>query len=286
MKRVLVTGQDGYIATALCKHLEKGDYSSQCISVIGDEWKKLDFSEYDVIVHTAGIVHRKNGEVSRDVYFRVNAQLTAELAKKASEDGVKSFIFLSSMSVYGIVSGKITAQTPEKPDTPYGESKLEAEKLLKTLSDNIGICIMRMPMVYGRGCGGNYPKLASFAGKLSFFPNYKNERSMIYIENLCECIRLYIDALPDDCTLICPQNSDYVRTGELVADIAAAHGKKLKLTKLFNPFISLFLKLHIVKSVEKVFGSLTYEKDMSVCPYGEYDIVKFGESVKRTEIGV
>ena len=99
------------------------------------------------------------------------------------------------------------------------------------------IVILRPPMIYGKGSKGNYPKLAKKGAKKlpPVFPDIDNERSMLHIDILCEFIKLMIDN--EESGLFFPQNKEYVRTSEMVKLVAEAHGKKIILTKVFNPIL-------------------------------------------------
>ena len=255
--------------------------------MIGGGWKEKDFSPYDTVFHVAGIAHSDNGKIAPEkekLYYSVNTELTSAAAEKAKSDGARQFIFMSSAIVYGNSApiGKtkiITADTPVSPANCYGDSKVQAEKRLKLLEDeNFKVVILRSPMIYGKGSKGNYPLLAKLALKLPFFPRVQNERSMLYIENLCEFVRLMIEN--EESGTFFPQNSEYSNTSELVEMIAAAHGKKIKLVGGFTRLLkimSCFTGL-----VNKAFGNLTYER--SISDYKEnYRVAGLYDSVKRTE---
>lgn len=183
------------------------------------------------------------------------------------------------MSVYGLESGVIDEHTPLKPKSNYGKSKLQAEELIKPLeNDSFKIAILRPPMVYGKGCKGNYPRLAKLAKITPIFPNIGNKRSMIYIDNLSELVRLLID--DNGKGLFCPQNTEYVNTSEMVRLIGEFHGKKVIIVKLFNPL----LKLLNVSIVNKVFGNLMYDKNISNYKR-EYRVCGCRESINKTELG-
>lgn len=279
MKNILITGKNSYIGTSLEDWLKKEPtkYNVNSIDLKNDSWKDKNFSEYDVVFHVAGIAHTKESNKNYNLYFKVNRDLAYETAKKAKEDGVRQFIFLSSMSVYGIENGLINRDTPIKPNSAYGESKIEAEKLINTLVDNSFIvAILRPPMVYGKGCKGNYPRLAKLALKAPIFPNINNKRSMIYIDNLSEFVKLLVD----NCSggLFFPQNTEYVNTSEMVKIIAEVHGKNLCMT---NFFTSILQSLNI-STLNKVFGDLIYEKDMSEYK-NDYRVMELYESITMTE---
>ncbi|NDL68715.1 NAD-dependent epimerase/dehydratase family protein [Anaerotalea alkaliphila] len=279
MKRVLITGKNSYIGTSLENWLlsEPDKYKVDTVDMKDGSWKEKDFSSYDVIFHVAGIAHIKETADNQDIYYKVNRDLAYETAKKAKQDGVEQFIFLSSMSVYGIENGVIDTSTPLKPSSAYGKSKIEAEDLINGLQDDsFTVATLRPPMVYGKGCRGNYPRLVGLAHKTPIFPKVDNKRSMIYIDNLSEFVKKLIDNRSGG--LFFPQNAEYVSTSEMVRLIAEAHGRRVRMTKLFNPL----LRLLNVSTVNKVFGDLVY--DMSMSEYeSDYRVCGFRESIIKTE---
>lgn len=280
MKKILFTGKNSYIGTSFKNWLEKypDQYKVDCISLRGDSWKEKDFSEYDVVFHVAGIAHIKETSDNQNLYYKVNRDLAYETAQKSKEDGVEQFIFLSSMSVYGIENGVIDKNTPLNPNTAYGKSKIEAEGLINKLQDDsFTVATLRPPMVYGKDCRGNYPRLARLALKTPIFPNVDNKRSMIYIDNLSEFVKQLIDNRNGG--LFFPQNAEYVNTSEMVSLIAEVHGKGIVMTKLFNPL----LRLLNVSTVNKVFGDLVYDMRMSEYE-NNYRVCGFKESINTTEL--
>lgn len=290
MKKILITGAGSYIGTSFENYINTNfpdKYTVDTVDMIGGGWKEKDFSPYDTVFHVAGIAHSDNGKIAPEkekLYYSVNTELTSAAAEKAKSDGARQFIFMSSAIVYGNSApiGKtkiITADTPVSPANCYGDSKVRAEKRLKLLEDeNFKVVILRPPMIYGKGSKGNYPLLAKLALKLPFFPRVQNERSMLYIENLCEFVRIMVEN--EESGTFFPQNSEYSNTSELVEMIAAAHGKKIKLVGGFTRLLkimSCFTGL-----VNKAFGNLTYER--SISDYKEnYRVAELGDSVKRTE---
>lgn len=280
MKKILITGKDSYIGTSLEKWLSQwpDKYTVDTVDMIGDAWKEKDFSGYDVVFHVAGIAHIKETADNQDLYYKVNRDLAYETAQKAKQEGVEQFIFLSSMSVYGIENGVIDKSTPLKPNSAYGKSKIEAENSINKLQDDsFTVATLRPPMVYGKGCRGNYPRLVGLALKTPIFPKVDNKRSMIYIDNLSEFVKQLIDNGSGG--LFFPQNADYVNTSEMVRLIAEVHGKRVVMTKLFNPLLSLLN----LSTVNKVFGDLVY--DMSMSEYkSDYRICEFRETIKKTEL--
>ncbi|MFE7063734.1 NAD-dependent epimerase/dehydratase family protein [Sutcliffiella sp. NPDC057660] len=281
MKKILITGKSSYVGKSLEKWLGKypDKYSVTSISLRADSWKEKKFSGYDVVFHVAGIAHIKETKENADLYYKVNRDLTYEVARKAKNEGVKQFIFLSSMSVYGIESGVINRKSPLNPKSNYGKSKLQAEELIKPLqNEKFKVAIVRPPMIYGKGCKGNYVRLAKFALITPVFPDIDNKRSMIYIDNLSEFVKFLIDNYNSGTFF--PQNSEYVRTSEFVKSIAEMHEKKIWLTRLFNPLLRLLKS----STLNKVFGDLVYEKGMSEYEI-PYFICDFYSSISMTERG-
>lgn len=275
MKKILITGANSYIGDSVKDYLlqEPGKYSVDIIDTIGFEPKPEDFKGYDVVFNVAGIAHIKETPDNRDLYFKVNRDLVVKIAKAAKAGGVKQFILLSSMSVYGKLTGYITKKTKEAPANAYGLSKAQADHAIAKLKDkDFRFACLRPPMVYGKDCKGNYQSLRSFALKSPIFPNYENQRSMIYIGNLCEFIKRLIDEGKGG--LFFPQNAEYANTSEIVKIIAQIHGKKIKLTGVFN----IGIKCVQIRVMKKVFGTLIYEKCDMISKYS------FEESVRISEL--
>lgn len=279
MKNILITGKSSYIGTSVENWLlrEPEKYQVDTIDMESKSWKEKNFAQYDVIFHVAGIAHIKETSENQDLYFKVNRDLAYETAQKAKQDEVKQFIFLSSMSVYGIENGVIDYTTPLKPNNAYGKSKIQAEELINKLrADSFTVAILRPPMVYGKACRGNYPRLARLALNTPVFPKINNKRSMIYIDNLSEFVKQLIDNKSGG--LFFPQNAEYVNTSEMVRMIAEAHNKRVIMTKLLNP---LLLLLNI-SAINKVFGDLVY--DMVISEHERsYRVCDFRESIINTE---
>lgn len=287
--RILITGSDSFIGTSCEKYLAKWPekYIVDTVDMTDLNWRKRSFEGYDVVFHVAGIAHQDAGrltEAEQQIYKKVNCDLAVETAQKAKKDGVGQFIYMSSMIVYGVSAGIgrekiITSKTEPAPANFYGYSKLEAEKKIAPLeSDGFKVVFMRPPMIYGPGCRGNYPRMSSFAGKRSFFPKIKNCRSMLYIDNFAEFLRLVIENRESG--VFFPQNSEYTTTSEMVKLIASIRGKKM----ILIPGLGWLLKLasHFSATLNKVFGNLCYDMELS-CYRENYRICSFEESVRITE---
>ncbi len=291
---LLITGINSYIGNAFFEYAckKETEWKIAKISLRGALWKKENFSCYDVILHVAGKAHADVGNVSQEVkeeYYRVNRDLTLEIAQKAKREGVKQFIYLSSMIIYGDSApvGKtkmIHADTVPSPDNFYGDSKWQADQGIAAMnSEMFKTAVVRIPMVYGKGSKGNYPMLSKIADKLNIFPDIDNQRSMIYIENLCEFFREIIAY--QDSGIFHPQNPEYTKTSKMVATIAKVHGKKMHLTKCLNPLVQIAARIpgKIGKLCNKAFGNSCYDKDISRYRNNEYQKFSFEDSIKRTE---
>lgn len=294
MKKVLITGANSYIGVSFENYVYEhygSELSIETVDMIDDSWKEKDFSSYNVVFHVVGIAHADVGNVSDEVkakYYAINTDLAIETAKKAKAEGVKQFVFMSSAIVYGDSApyGKqkrITADTEPKPANFYGDSKWQADKGARELADDSFIVtVLRPPMIYGKNSKGNYPMLAKMAKKLPIFPDVQNERSMLYIENLCEFLCQVM--IRREGGIFWPQNAEYTRTSEMVKIIGEVSGHKVKVSKAWNWGVSLALHIpgKISGLANKAFGNMSYEQNMSQYDF-KYQKVSLKESIKRTE---
>lgn len=277
MKKILITGANSYIGVSFETYMRKWaeEYTVDTVDMIDGTWREKDFSSYDAVFHVAGIAHKKETKENAHLYYKVNRDLVIETAKKAKADGVKQFVFLSSMSVYGMDTGVITKDTAPDPKSNYGKSKLEAEDGIQNLaSDDFRICTLRPPMVYGKGCKGNFQTVCKLVRKSPVFPKVNNERSMIYIDNLSSFVKMCIDHNLEG--LYFPQNKEYVNTSDMAKIISVEIQKKLWVSGLagfavcaIRPFVGM---------AKKAFGSLIY-KDTEDFEYS-YCVVENSDSVR------
>lgn len=291
MKKILITGANSYIGTSFEKYMAQWPdrYQVDTVDMIDGTWREKSFTGYDCVYHVAGIAHSDSGKISPEkakLYYAVNTDLTVETAKKAKAEGVKQFIFMSSAIVYGESApiGKtkvITKDTPVSPANSYGDSKVQAENGIMPLNDDsFKVVVLRPPMIYGPGSKGNYPVLSKLAQKLPVFPKVDNQRSMLYIDNLMEFVRLMVEN--EEQGIFWPQNAEYSNTTELVKLIAQAHGRKITVI----PGCAWALKLlsHATGLVNKAFGSMCYAPEIG--EYREkYRVCSLDESIQLTEVG-
>lgn len=294
MKRVLITGANSYIGTSFEGYVVE-HYSSAiqptAIHMVDGTWRNYDFSAYDIVLHVAGIAHADVGnvnEATKKKYYAVNTDLAIKVCKKAKESGVKQFVFMSSAIIYGDsapyrVPKKITKDTEPKPADFYGDSKWQADKGVRGLaSDDFIVTVLRPPMIYGKGSKGNYPTLAKMAKKMPIFPDVQNERSMLYLENLCEFLcQVMIRGYGG---VYWPQNAEYTQTSNMVRIIAEVSRHKILVSKAFVWLVGLAShvpgKISILTN--KAFGNLSYDQALSQYDFN-YQIYDLKTSIERIE---
>lgn len=283
MKRVIIVGKASYIGESLYRWLEQSSakYDVQLVSSLNEEWKNADYSNVDTVINLAGIAHiNKITEDMRDLFYSVNRDLAIEIGNYSKQYGVKQFVQFSSMNVYGDYSEHIVDLYSENPTSFYGDSKYQGDLGLRELADeSFVVAHIRPPFVYGKGCKGNYNGISKIARKTPVFPTYRNRKSMIYIDNLCEFVRLVIDSKQGG--IFAPQNKELVSTCELVREIAKTHNRKIWFTCIFNWCIPISIKA--CRMARRAFSDDCYDSEVSNTFNYEYCVVGFEESIKRTE---
>ena len=280
MKRILITGANSYIGTSFEKFISENfsdEFTVDTVDMIDGKWREMSFAGYDSVFHVAGIAHQKESKENAHLYYEVNRNLAVETAGKAKSDGVKQFIFLSSMSVYGTDKGVITRETKPNPKSNYGKSKLQAEQMIIPMEDeSFSVCILRPPMVYGNGCKGNFAKIKKLVEISPIFPYVKNQRSMIYIDNLSSFVKLCTDKGLSG--VFFPQNDEYMSTVDLVKGISEALDKKI-FFEYVTGFCVRILRL-FYPTAQKAFGSLIYD----IKENEQYCVVSKTDSVRRSTL--
>ena len=282
--RVLIIGKNSYIGMHLRDWLENCNMLVDEFDAKNESIKTLKLSDYEVVVHVAAIVHRKDIQ-DWNVYQSINVDLPVQIAKLAKKAGVKQFIFLSSMAVYGVEKNLkkccvIDKNTAYKPDTLYGKSKLEAEKRLAQLQDNkFDVSIIRPANVYGRDCRGNYIKMFCKITKLMpILPDvYRNiKQGFLYIDNLCELVYMIID----NCVagVFPAQDKEMISSIELMEKISNI----LQWKKHSSKIVGCLFYLLRVEQVNKLFGGVVYDEEYCKVSFGDYQIVSFDDGIKKT----
>lgn len=286
MKRILITGANSFVGTNIEKWLirEPEQFQVYTVDTMNEAWKKADFTKYDVVFHVAGIAHVNPKLEMAPLYYKVNRDLTIEIANWAKEHGVKQFIYMSSKIVYhaskSLKGDWVRKDTKPDPNDFYGDSKLQAEKGLKGLQCNtFKVAIIRPPMIYGPGNKGNLPRLGWLAQKTPVFPAWHNKRSMLHVVNLAEFVKQI--TVREMSGTFFPQNAEYADTVEIVRLFAKEHGHKVWISRLFNPLVWLGAKF--LPAIPKMFSDSYYVQEMSKMDF-DYQVISFEESLKGLEI--
>lgn len=286
MKKILITGAHSFIGTSVEQWLlsNKGAYSVDTVDTMNDAWKQADFTQYDVVFHVAGIAHVDPKPEMAPLYYKVNRDLTIEIARHAKQAGVKQFVFMSSQIVYhaskSLKGTVIDKNTLPQPNDFYGDSKWQAEKGLNELATaNFKVVNLRPCMIYGTNGKGNFQRLARLALKTPVFPLWHNQRSMLYIDNLCEFVKQAIDRELSGTFHL--QNKEYADTVEIVRYYAKVNHHRLWCTRLFNPLV--WLGSFFLTPLCKMFANQYYTQDLTTYDFN-YQLVSFNESLKRIQL--
>lgn len=261
-KKVLIVGSGSYIGTSFANDCK--DVFDICVLDSTKELTVSDYVGFDSVLHVAGIAHVSKKKSMRDLYYKVNRDLAIHSAELAKQAGVKQFIFMSSMIIFGgdnrVGSTKlIDKDTKPNPVDFYGDSKLQADLAIQKMNcDTFKTLIIRTPMVYGPGCKGNYPRLQKLAIKTPILPKLENQRTVIEIHNLTKFFQKYMENGTSG--VLYPRDEKPFVTYKVMVDARTSVGKKTHLTKIFNPLI-IFFSLFFV-AFRKMFGSKIYSNDL------------------------
>lgn len=282
MKKILVTGNNDFISSSFEKWMLKHSqyYGVSTLNVCENSWNELDFSEYDTVLHVAEVDRTSNKKNMTDLFFEVNRDLAIKIAYKAKEEGVGHFILMSTSLLYDREfewndQSYINTDTI-KPKNSYAQSKYEADVVIQSLSDNSFITsIIRPPMIYGSNCIGILSSIKRVARKVALYPKKDNMISAIYIDNLCEFIRLLIES--QLAGVFHPQNSEYWITNKVIRDVRKYFGKKTHQLHILNPIVR-FLSLFI-PSLYELYTSNMYPISISQTFNGQYIVVSYEDSI-------
>ncbi len=298
-RNVLIVGAGSYIGESFRAYAAKhyGDnFTIEAVNTLDGSWREVDFSKFDIIYHVAGIAHADVGSVddaTKEKYYVVNTDLAVEVCEKAKAEGVKEFIFMSSMIVYGEsarygVQKVVDVHTVPAPANFYGDSKLQADVAVRDLADDsFKVVVLRPPMIYGKGSKGNYPILAKLSKKLPIFPEVQNKRSMLHIDNLCEflCQLMLVKGFEENAIILIPQNAEWTNTSSMVKEIAEVSGRKIRSMGILKlaVYVGGNMPGKIGGLVNMAFGNSCYAHSLSTYPGINYQVVSLAESIKRTE---
>ncbi len=259
--KLLITCSNGFVGSYFINQY-KEKYEIKTFSFLKDDINSLDCSDLDVVFHLSALVHQMGGASCKE-YERVNVTQTLQLAKKAKECGVKQFVFMSTVKVYGEETESVyTEKSICNPEDEYGKSKLKAELELKKLEDEIfKVSIIRTPIVYGYGVKANIKSLVKLVNKMPILPfgNIQNKRSMVYIGNLCYLVDVVIEQ--QKAGVFLASDDEPLSTSRLIELIAKNLNKKVYLIKI--PFFESFLKLVKPSFHKRLYGSLEVDNSIT-----------------------
>lgn len=286
MKELLITGSSGFIGNYFINKY-KNKYNIKTFSFLKDDINSLDCNGIAIVFHLSALVHQMGG-ASASEYKRVNVTQTLNIAQKAKESGIKQFVFMSTVKVYGEeTTRKYTENSICSPKDEYGKSKFTAELELRKLEDeNFKVSIIRTPIVYGYGVKANIKSLVNLTNKVPVLPfgKIENKRSMVYIGNLCHLVDKVIKQQKSGIFLA--SDDEPLSTTRLIELIAKNLDKKICLIKI--PFFESLLKLLKPSFYKRLYGSLeidntiTKEKLNLKNPYSVEEGIKYmikGENI-------
>lgn len=257
MKKLLLTGAHGFIGSYFQKEYAH-KYVIQTFSFLKDNIETLHVKGIETVIHLSALVHQMDG-ASDEAYDRVNVEQTVQLARKAKENHVKQFIFMSTVKVYGEENDvAYTEASPCHPEDAYGRSKLKAEQELQALVDeDFTVSIIRTPIVYGRGVKANMQNLMKLVDSMPLLPlgGIDNKRSFVYVGNVCALLDSLIEHEKEGVFLA--GDDVPLSTTELIQELAKAKKKKLFLIQL--PLFAMFLKWVKPSFYKRLFESLTVD---------------------------
>lgn len=284
-KTLMITGASGFIGSNfIARYKEK--YNIIPMDLLKVKPEEIDFNGVDAVVHLAALVHQMQG-APREKYFEVNTELTKRVAEEAKKQGVKHFVFYSTVKVYGYDGDLynhnmiLNEESECNPiNDPYGESKWEAEKILRNLEDdNFKVGIIRPPMVYGKGVKGNMESLIKLIKLLPILPfNYdKNRRSLVNIENLMYLTTLVIDKEAQGVFL--PLDEKNISLKEIVEGIESAYNLKRINIPMIQPIFWLLTKIK-PNIMVRLFGTLQFDNKITKDKLGYTPKVKYVKGIK------
>ena len=269
MKKILIYGKGSYIGEHYREGLEARGHEVTMIDSLVQKPGEFSLDGYEVVINVVGIAHIKITPDMESLFYKINTDYAVDLCRLAKEAGVKQYIYMSSMNVYGDTSECIKSRDQENPKNFYGKSKLLADQRIHEMEEtSFKVVSIRPPVVYGKGCKGNFTLLEKVASMAFVFPKYKNIRSMIFIDHLTNFLCQMVEN--EESGYFHPQNNCHISTTEAVVAIRKAQRKKTLLIPGMGWFIRLMMRY--VTKAERAFANDYYDlafskyKDNSYCP--------------------
>ena len=277
MKRILIYGKGSYIGEHYREGLEKEGHSVEMIDSMIYKPGDFSVSGFDVVVNVVGIAHIRITPDMEPLFYKINTDYAVELARLSKEQGVGQYLYMSSMNVYGDTSERIYTREQENPRNFYGKSKWLADQRIHEMEDgSFRVASIRPPVVYGKGCKGNFNQLEKIAMLSPVFPGFENIRSMIFIDNLTNLVCQIIEN--GDGGYFHPQNASHISTIQAIVEIRKARGKKTLLIPGLGWAVRLMMK--VSHRAERAFSDDYYDLEFSRYRDNSYCHVSFPDSIK------
>lgn len=259
-----------------------------------DQLDNAILANVDVIVHTAARAHIMSDDTATSLaaYRKVNRDATLILARSAAIEGVKRFVFVSSVKVNGEMTRLGECFKPEvhqPPIDPYGLSKYEAEQGLLQIAQETGmeVVIIRSPLVYGPGVKGNFFSMVNWIKKGVPLPlgSVRNQRSMVALDNLLNFIALCANRerspkAANEVFLI--SDGQDISTSAMLRKVANAYGVKSRLLPIpvsLMKFAAKFLGKGAV--ADRLFGNLQVDSSKAHDLLGWQPVVTMDEQLAK-----
>jgi nucleoside-diphosphate-sugar epimerase len=245
--KVTITGASGFVGQNLTKYLEGHNFTVKSLLLRQSGWENTIEGDSQAIIHLAGKAHDTKNTSAASEYFEVNTDLTKKLFDLFLESDVRDFLYFSSVKAAAdTVEGILTEDTIPDPQTPYGQSKLQAEEyiLSKALPENKRVFIIRPCMIHGPGNKGNLNLLFSVVKKGIPYPlaAYKNKRSFCSIDNLCFAVEQIITK-PIASGIYQFADDEALSTNDLIILIGESLSKKISLWNIPKGLINSVAKV-------------------------------------------
>lgn len=306
--KIFVTGANGFVGAHLVEHLlAEGHQVTAAVRRAGlapagarevvsgelgplTDWEGMLDGE-ECVIHLAARVHVMNDDSADPLaeFRRINTAGTLRLAAAAAQQGVPRFIFLSSIKVNGESTSNspfAVSDTPNPTDS-YALSKLEAEVGLRDIEDrsDVDVVIVRTPLVYGPGVGGNFINLLRIAHKGIPLPlgSVRNRRTMISVWNLADLLETVALGAGGKKALVLAGDAESLSTAALLRLVRAAMGKPSRLFPFPVPLISVGAAVLGRKQfVERLTGSLEVAVGASSAAWRWSPPVSVKSGIQRT----